>query len=150
MSNGFPTFYEWLTSDTERKSNYQYLAVDKAGQFGMTEDISRIIRDHADSMALDFDSSTDPEDITESTAEDFAYSYEYDTYHGPTRSALIHWAWNSDLNITEHGPLDGDNVWDQIEHATWEAISQATRSAFIDYVELYIEARDEWEAEQED
>lgn len=150
MSNGFPTFYEWLTSDPERKSNYQYLAVTNAGTFGMTADVSDLIRGHADSMASDFDSSTDPEDITEREAETFADTYEFDTYHGPTRSALIHWAWNSDLDITEHGPLDGDNVWDQIEHATWSAIDSATRSALIDYVEVYVEERDEWEDEQED
>lgn len=150
MSNGFPTFYEWLTSDTERKSDYEFSAVNNAGHLGMTADVSKIIRDHADSMAGDFDSSTDPEDITEREAEDFAYSYEYDTYEGATRSALIHWAWNSDLDITEHGPLEGVNVWDQIEHVTWEAINQAARSAFFYHVQAYITARDEWEAEQED
>jgi len=150
MSNGFPTFYEWLTSDDTRKRDYEYAAVNNAGHFGMTADVSRIIRDHADSMAGDFDSSTDPEDITEGAAEDFAYSYEYDTYDGPTRSALIHWAWNSDLDITEHGPLEGVNVWDQIEYMTWQAINSAVRSAFFYRVQAYIEARDEWEAEQED
>ena len=150
MSNGFPTFYEWLTSDDTRKSDYEYSAVDYAGHFGMTADASRIIRDHADSMARDFDSSTDPEDITEREAEDFADTYEYETYEGPTRSALIHWAWNSDLDITEYGPLEGENVWTQIEHMTWDAINQAARSSFFDYVRKYIEARDEWEAEQED
>lgn len=150
MSNGFPTFYEWLTSDPERKNDYEYAAVNHAGHSGMTADASRIIRDHADSMARDFDSSTDPEDITEREAEDFADTYEYVTYDGPERAALIHWAWNSDLDITEYGPLEGDNVWDQIEHMTWRAIHLATWSAFMDYVHLYIEARDEWEAEQED
>lgn len=150
MSNGFPTFYEWLTSDPQREQDYEHSAVNNAGHFGMTADVSKIIRDHADSMAGDFDSSTDPEDITERAAEDFAYSYEYGTYEGPTRSALIHWAWNSDLDITEYGPLEGDNVWDQIEHMTWNAIDSATQSALIDYVRLYIESRDEWEAEQED
>ena len=150
MSNGFPTFYEWLTGDDTRKSDYEYAAVNNAGHFGMTADASRIIRDHADSMARDFDSSTDPEDITEREAEDFAYSYEYDTYDGPTRSALIHWAWNSDLDITEHGPLEGVNVWDQIEYMTWQAINSAVRSAFFYRVQAYIEARDEWEAQQED
>ena len=142
MSNGFPTFYEWLTRDAEREQDYEYAAVNNAGQVGMTAEVSRIIRDHADSMAGDFNSSTDPEDISEAEAETFAYSYEYSTYYGPTRSALIHWAWNSDLDITEYGPLDGDNVWDQIEHMTWEEINRATRSAFTDYVELYIEERD--------
>lgn len=150
MSNGFPTFYEWLTSDPERKSDYEFAAVNHAGHFGMTADASRIIRDHADSLAGDFDSSTDPEDITEREAEDFADTYEYETYEGPTRSALIHWAWNSDLDITEFGPVDGDNAWDQIEHAVWRAIDYATRTAFIDCVNLYIEARTEWEDEQED
>lgn len=150
MSNGFPTFYEWLTSDPERKSDYEFAAVNHAGHFGMTADASRIIRDHADSLAGDFDSSTDPEDITEREAEDFADTYEYETYEGPERSALIHWAWNSDLDITEYGPLEGENVWTQIEHMTWDAINQAARSSFFDCVREYINARTEWEAEQED
>ena len=143
MSNNFPTFYEWITSDDTRKSDYEYAAVNHAGHFGMTADASRIIRDHADSMARDFDSSTDPEDITEREAEDFADTYKYETYDGPTRAALVHWAWNSDLDITEYGPLEGDNVWDQIEHMTWNAIDSATGSALIDYVRLYINARPE-------
>ena len=150
MSNGFPTFYEWLTRDDQREGDYLYLAVNNAGYFGMTEDASRIIRDHADSLARDFDVDTESEDVAQDTAEDFAYSYEYVTFEGTTRSALIHWAWNSNLDVTEYGPLAGDNVWDQIEHATWDAINQATRSAFFRYVDLYIEARDEWEDEQED
>ena len=150
MSNGFPTFYEWITSDPERKSDYEFAAVNHAGHSGMTADASRIIRDHADSLAGDFDSSTDPEDITEREAEDFADTYEYETYEGPTRSALIHWAWNSDLDITEYGPLEGENVWTQIEHMTWDAINQAARSSFFDCVREYINARTEWEAEQED
>ena len=150
MSNGFPTFYEWLTSDDTRKSGYEYAAVNNAGHFGMTADASRIIRDHADSMARDFDSSTDPEDITEREAEDFADTYYFETYEGPERSALIHWAWNSDLDITEYGPLEGENVWTQIEHMTWDAINQAARSSFFDCVREYINARTGWEDEQED
>jgi len=150
MSNGFPTFYDWLSSDPSRERDYEYQAVNNAGHFGMTADVSKIIRQHADSMAYDFDASMEDETVTTGEAEDFAYSYEYDTYEGPTRSALIHWAWNSDLDLTEYVPLEGDNIWDQIEHATWEAVSNATRSAFFRYVELYIEERDEWEAEQED
>lgn len=150
MSNGFPTFYEWLTSDPQREQDYEYAAVNNAGHFGMTSDASRIIRDHADSLAGDFDSSTDPEDITERAADEFADTYEYSTYYGPTRSALIHWAWNSDLDITEYGPLEGDDPWTQIEHMTWDAVMRAARSALIDYVKMYIEARTEWEDEQED
>lgn len=147
MSNGFPTFYEWLTSDDYREREYRYTAVSNAGHYGMTEDASDIIWDHADSLARDFDSNTDPEDVTEREAEDYADSYEYETYDGPTRSALIHWAWNSDLDITEYGPLDGENVWDRIEHMTWQAVNHAARSAFIDYVQEYIDARDEDEDE---
>lgn len=150
MSNGFPTFYEWLTSDTERKSDYEYAAVNHAGHFGMTADASRIIRDHADSLARDFDSSVDPEDITEREAEDYADSYEFYTSSGPERSALIHWAWNSDLDITEYGPLDGATAWDQIEGMTWNEINRSARTALIDYVNLYIDERTEWEDEQED
>ena len=150
MSNGFPTFYEWITSDDERERDYKYAAVNNAGHCGMTVDASNIIWDHADSLARDFDSSTNPEDVTEREAEDFADTYEYETYDGPTRSALIHWAWNSDLDITEYGPINGDNAWDQIEAATWNEVNRAARTAFIDYVRKYIDARTEWEDEQED
>lgn len=150
MSNGFPTFYEWLTSDIKREQDYEYAAVNNAGQFGMTAEVSKIIRRHADSMAYDFDANMEDETITTSEAEDFADDYYFETYEGPERSALIHWAWNSDLDITEYGPLEGENVWTQIEHMTWDAINRATRSSFFDYVRLYIDARTEWEAEQED
>lgn len=150
MSNGFPTFYEWITSDPERKSDYEYAAVNNAGHFGMTADASRIIRDHADSLARDFDTDTDAEDVTESEAEYYADSYEFYTSSGPERSALIHWAWNSDLDITEFGPVDGDNAWDQIEAATWSEVNRSARTAFIDYVRKYIDARTEWVDEQED
>ena len=150
MSNGFPTFYEWLTSDPQREQDYEHSAVNNAGQFGMTADVSRIIRRHADSMAYDFDASLEDDPASEREAEDFADDYYFETYDGPERAALIHWAWNSDLDITEYGPLEGDNAWEQIEHMTWSAIESAARSSFFDYVRKYIEARDEWEAEQED
>lgn len=150
MSNGFPTFYEWITSDDTRKSDYEYAAVNYAGHFGMTGDASNIIRDHADSLAHAFSHNTDPEDVTEREAEDFADSCQYETYSGPTRAALIHWAWNSDMDLNEFGPLRGDNIWTQIEHITWHQIDRATQNALGEYAEQYAEARDEWEDEDED
>lgn len=150
MSNGFPTFYEWLTQDEDRKQDFAYTAVNHLDTSGMTAKASRIIRDHADSAALDFSENTDAENINGREAEAFMDDYYYETYSGPTRAALIHWAWNSDMDLTEFGPLSGDNVWTQIERITWNQIDNATRHALTEYADEYIEARDEWEDEQED
>ena len=147
MSNDFPTFYEWLTSDEARKKDFVYAAVNHLDTFGMTADASRIIRDHADSAALDFSDNIESEDINGRAADDYMDDYQFETYDGPARAALIHWAWNSDLDLTEFGPLDGDNIWTQIEHLTWHAIDSATRSALTEYADKYAEARDEDEQE---
>lgn len=144
MSNGFPTFYEWLTSDEGRRQDYEFTAVHALDSFGMTGDASDIIRDHADSAAHDFSSIVDAEDINERAAEDFMDGYEFETYDGPTRAALIHWAWNSDLDLTEWGPLEGNDIWQTIEHITWHHISTATHHALTAYAEEYHDAREEW------
>ena len=144
----FPTFYEWITGDEDRERDYGYEAVNALDSSGMTGDASKIIRDHADSAASDFSNNVDAEDIDARAAEDFMDGYEFETYHGPDRAALIHWAWNSDMDLTELGPLEGDNIWEQIEHITWYRINTATHHALTAYAEQYEAARQEWTARQ--
>lgn len=144
----FPTFYEWITADEGRKLDYEYEAVNALDSFGMTGDASRIIRDHADSAASDFSNNVNAEDINGSAAEDFMEDYTFETYDGTERAALIHWAWNSDMDLTEFGPLEGNDIWQTIEHITWNQINSAARQALAEYADEYADAREEWTARQ--
>ena len=146
----FPSFYDWINQDEDRKQDYAYEAIGHLDAVGMTAEVSKLIRDHADSAAYDFTHSTEAEDIDARAAEDFMDGYEFETYHGPDRAALIHWAWNSDMDLNEFGPLSGENIWEQIEHITWYQINGAAHQTLTEYADKYAEAREEWEAEQEE
>lgn len=150
MSNSFPSFHDWLTGDEDRKRGYERAAFNYLDTFGMTSEASQIIRGHIEMADYDFSDNFDDDEINECAAEEFADSHGFETYSGYTRSELIHWAWNSNMDLTEFGPLEGPNIWDQIEHTIWYYIDGAARQALTMYAAKYHDAREEWQAEQED
>ena len=145
------SFTDWTT---ENRDEIEWAAVSYLDSFGLTGDVSRIVREHTVSVV---DGYADEEfAFTEDDAESFVdgLMYEYETYDGPTRAALVHWAWNSDMDVTEFGPLDGNNVWHTIEYVAFENITRAgyegLRYAVAQYAEYLEEFEDEDEDEDED
>lgn len=124
-TGGLLTFEEWAVANRE---DIQYEAVDYLDTFGLTGDVSRIVREHTLNIVSEWHNYSD--EYEERDLDDYrgnGYG-EYETYEGPTRAALVHWAWNSHMDLSEFGPeIEAENVWQQIE---WAAMENVTRAAF--------------------
>ena len=141
------TFEEWTA---ENRRDIEWAAVDYLDTFGLTGDVSRIVREHTWDIVNRY--PDEGLEFTEYDVERFVDDrmYEYETYDGPTRAALVHWAWNSDMDVTEFGPLEGEKVWQTIEYIAADNISSAAYAGLRYAVNGYREYLEEFETEDED
>lgn len=69
---------------------------------------------------------------------DMEWGHNALTLEGPTRQAIITWAWNSDLNVDSWW-LEGEpeDLWDNLERAAYCEIIRSAEAAALELAEKY-------------
>lgn len=69
---------------------------------------------------------------------DMEWGHDALTLEGPTRQAIITWAWNSDLNVDSWW-LEGEpeDLWDNLERAAYCEIIRSAEAAALELAEKY-------------
>lgn len=160
MSNGsaaqFPTFKEWA-EDAAPEAPHLMRVSHATRQATAREDIPPnvmdIIHRHARDTLNEFTRGINDANVSPTWFQHWTYntSWKFDTYDTDEAREIIVWGYTSDTDHTEHiYDLDGGSVWHVIECELYEVINRYAREALLSLTKDYAEAREGWEAQQED